>query len=61
VVTAEDGILRSTVFPGLWLDPAALMSDDFATLLEVLQRGLESQEHAVFAARLRQARAEPAG
>ena len=58
---AEDGTLRSTVFPGLWLDPTALMRDDFDTLLDVLQRGLDSPEHAGFAARLGQARAEPAG
>jgi Uma2 family endonuclease len=56
----EDGILRSTIFPGLWLDPAALMGDDLATLLGVLQRGLDSPEHAEFAARLRQAQANPA-
>ncbi|MGB2612359.1 MAG: hypothetical protein WBC80_25570, partial [Isosphaeraceae bacterium] len=43
---AEDGTLRSTVFPGLWLDPTALMRDDFDTLLDVLQRGLDSPEHA---------------
>jgi len=49
---AEDGTLRSTVFPGLWLDPTALMRDDFDTLLDVLQRGLDSPEHAGFAARL---------
>jgi hypothetical protein len=44
-----------------WLDPAALLRDDLARLLDVLQRGLDSPEHAEFAARLRQARAEPAG
>jgi Uma2 family endonuclease len=58
---AEDGNLRSTVFPGLWLDPTALVRDDFETLLDLLQRGLDSPEHEEFAARLRQARTEPAG
>jgi Uma2 family endonuclease len=58
---SEDGILRSTVFPGLWLDPAALMRDDLDTLLAVLQRGLDSPEHAEFTAGLRERRAEPAG
>ncbi len=58
---SEDGILRSTVFPGLWLDPAALIHDDLNTLLAVLQRGLDSPEHAESAARLRARRAEPAG
>jgi Uma2 family endonuclease len=58
---SEDGILRSTVFPGLWLDPAALMRDDLETLLDVLQRGLNSPEHAEFAAGLRERRTEPTG
>jgi len=47
-----DGILRSTVFPGLCLDPAALLRGDLATLLAVLQKGLSSPEHAGFLARL---------
>jgi Uma2 family endonuclease len=50
---ADDGIIRSTVFPGLWLDPAALLRGDLATVLAVVQRGLNAPEHAVFAARLR--------
>jgi len=56
---AEDGTLRSTVFPGLWLDPTALVSDDFETLLNVLQRGLDSPEHAAFLAELQRASVEP--
>jgi Uma2 family endonuclease len=52
---AADGTLRSTVFPGLWLDPAALLRGDLATVLAVLQRGLNSPEHAEFAARLHRA------
>jgi Uma2 family endonuclease len=51
---AEDGILRSTVFPGLWLDPSALLNEDFDRLLDVLQRGLDSAEHGEFVARLRE-------
>ena len=31
VAPAGDGIIRSTVFPGLWLDPAALLRGDLAT------------------------------
>jgi hypothetical protein len=49
---APDGILRSEVFPGLWLDPAALIRFDLATVLQVLQQGLASPEHAAFVARL---------
>lgn len=48
-----DGVLRSEVFPGLWLDPKALLSGDGAALMATLQRGLASPEHAAFAARLR--------
>jgi Uma2 family endonuclease len=50
---APDGLLRSTVFPGLWLDPAALIRGDLATVLAVAQQGLNSPEHADFAAGLR--------
>lgn len=48
-----DGVLRSEVFPGLWLDAAALWRHDLATLLAVLQRGLGSEDHAAFVARLK--------
>jgi hypothetical protein len=51
-----DGILRSTVFPGLWLDPTALLKGDLAMVLAVLQRGIQSPEHAEFVARLARAR-----
>jgi Uma2 family endonuclease len=47
------GLIRSEVFPGLWLDPAALLRGDLATVLAVVQQGLASPEHAAFAARLR--------
>ena len=47
-----EGLLRSEVFPGLWLDPAALLRGDLATVLAVVQRGLASPEHAAFVARL---------
>jgi Uma2 family endonuclease len=47
-----DGILRSTVFPGLWLDPAALVGGDTARVLAVIQQGVGSPEHADFVARL---------
>ena len=49
---AADGILRSTVFPGLWLHPAALVGGDKETLKAALQEGLNSAEHAAFVARL---------
>jgi Uma2 family endonuclease len=54
----EKGVLRSQVFPGLWLQPAALWSGDLATLLVVLQEGLASPEHAAFVEQLRARRQE---
>jgi Uma2 family endonuclease len=47
-----DGILRSEVFPGLWLDPQALLRHDGRRLQQVLQQGLATPEHAAFAAQL---------
>ncbi|HET6386650.1 MAG TPA: Uma2 family endonuclease [Armatimonadota bacterium] len=49
----SDGILRSEVFPGLWLDPAALIAGDGPRLMAVLQQGIGSPEHAAFVERLR--------
>ncbi len=47
-----DGFLRSAVFPGLWLDPAALVRGDLATVLAVVQQGMASPEHAALLTRL---------
>ena len=47
-----DGLYRSGVFPGLWLDPAALLADDGPALVAALERGLATEEHAAFVARL---------
>lgn len=44
----NDGLLRSTVFPGLWLDPAALLAGNIKLLLDVLARGLASEPHRMF-------------
>jgi Uma2 family endonuclease len=47
-----DGIYRSEVFPGLWLDPEAFYAEDLDRLVEVLEQGLATPQHAEFAARL---------
>jgi hypothetical protein len=47
-----DGVFRSEVFPGLWLDPAALYAEDLDALIAALERGLATPEHAAFVARL---------
>ena len=47
-----DGITRSRVFPGLWLDKTALLSGDMQGVLAVLQSGIASPEHQAFVQRL---------
>jgi Uma2 family endonuclease len=54
-----DGILRSKVFSGLWLDPLALLRGDQAKVARVLKRGLRSPEHATFLRRLAGTEARP--
>ncbi len=46
------GIVRSRVFPGLWLAVAALLDGGLAEVLRILQVGLASAEHAAFVVRL---------
>ncbi|NEO67037.1 MAG: Uma2 family endonuclease [Moorea sp. SIO4G2] len=38
-----ESILCSQIFPGLWLDKAALLAGNLAKVLEILQQGLKSQ------------------
>jgi Uma2 family endonuclease len=51
-LAADGGLLKSEVFPGLWLDPEALVRGDMVRAMAVLQQGLGSPEHAAFVARL---------
>jgi len=46
------GIIRSRVFPGLWLAVDALLRGDLATVLTELQTGLATLEHGEFVDRL---------
>jgi len=43
-----DGLLKSEVFPGLWLDPQALLAGNLLRVLVVVQLGVKSPEHAAF-------------
>jgi Uma2 family endonuclease len=52
--TDETGVLRGEVFPGLWLDAAAMIRGDMAAVLKVLAEGLASAEHEEFVKDLRQ-------
>jgi Uma2 family endonuclease len=47
-----DGLLRSEVFPGLWLDGAALLANDSVALRAGVAAGVRAPEHAAFAASL---------
>ena len=48
-LTAEsDGIFRSRIFPGLWLDHRALLAGNMPQILDCLQTGMQTQAHAEF-------------
>jgi Uma2 family endonuclease len=49
----KNGIFQSKVFPGLWLDPAALVSRDLAKVESVMRRGIATRQHAAFVAKLK--------
>ncbi len=46
------GVIRSAIFPGLWLSVIALLKGDLAQILAVLQQGLQTTEHQAFVERL---------
>ncbi len=48
----QEGILRSQVFPGLWLAVNPLLSSQMVQVLAVLQAGLQSPEHTAFVQQL---------
>jgi Uma2 family endonuclease len=52
----DAGIFHSEVFPGLWLDAAALLAGDLARVIQLVQQGVQSAEHAEFVKRLAQDR-----
>ncbi|HAJ63334.1 MAG TPA: hypothetical protein DCP31_32315 [Cyanobacteria bacterium UBA8543] len=48
----EVGVIRSQIFPGLWLAVNALREGNLAQVLAVLQQGLQTAEHQAFVERL---------
>ncbi|MEQ9235378.1 Uma2 family endonuclease [Coleofasciculus sp. E2-BRE-01] len=48
----EVGIIRSNVFPGLWLAVNALREGNLAEVLAVLQQGIQTAEHQEYVQRL---------
>jgi hypothetical protein len=60
-VAHSNGLGDNSIFPGLWLDPAALLRGDLAAIVAFLQQGLSSPEHAAFEMRLQGIGDKPAG
>jgi Uma2 family endonuclease len=58
-LACEDGIYRSRVFSGLWLDVQALLDGQLAKVFEVVQQGVATAAHQDFVNALQQ-RAQPA-
>jgi len=48
----EDGVIRSQVFPGLWLAVNDLLTGNMGAVLAVLQEGLAASEHTAFVQQL---------
>ena len=55
-LVAEEGIHKSEVYPGLWLDTAAMLRRDLAGAFAILKQGIATPEHAAFVTRLNSAR-----
>ncbi|NET56288.1 MAG: Uma2 family endonuclease [Symploca sp. SIO2E6] len=49
-----EGIIRSSVFPGLWLSVPSLMVGDLMEVRQVLELGLATVEHTMFVQQLAQ-------
>jgi len=55
LAAGADGVYRSEVFPGLWLDARAYFDQDAEGVIALLDRGLATAEHVELVARLAQA------
>ncbi len=60
-IRARQGVFKSRVFPGLWLDAVSLFAHGTNRLIEVVQQGLASKRHAAFVKRLESARRRKGG
>ncbi len=52
LIADEQSIIRSQVFPGLWLSVNGLLQRNRTEILAVLQKGLQTVEHQAFVERL---------
>ena len=48
----SEKIIKSEVFPGLWLDKEALLGGNLAKVIEIVQQGLTTVEHQNFVKQL---------
>jgi Uma2 family endonuclease len=55
---SREGVIRSVVFPGLWLDVPAFLGGNMLKVIETLEGGLHSPEHADFVNQLKTYRPE---
>ena len=46
--TDQNGIIRSLIFPGLWLSVRDLLAGDMQQVLSIVQNGLASESHEAF-------------
>ena len=57
LVVPADGVLKSRVMPGLWINGPAVFREDAMTAGDTLDAGLATPEHAAFVAKLAAAKA----
>ena len=53
---APSGLYQSIVFPGLWLDAAALLKGDSVAVAKGVEQGVATPEHAQFVSSLARAK-----
>jgi hypothetical protein len=54
-----EGVYRSRVLPGLWLRPEAIIEWNWPVVLQTIQQGVASPEHADFLSKLQAAQKPP--
>lgn len=53
LLPGSDGLYRSEIFPGLWLDPVGMIAGDRQAVVKAVEAGIASAEHAAFVAKLK--------
>jgi Uma2 family endonuclease len=61
VIRPRQGVYRSRVFPGLWVNGPAVLAGDAAAQLATAQQGIANPGHTRFVRRLERARRQRAG